>query len=155
MSGSKRTRARWGSIALGWAVATLVAVMVGPVFSALFGFRSGPPGELGDFTAAVFVFLVTGFLVYLVGGYVAARLAGPPGGLYGAMTAVLGAILGMILAVFGAPLAFGVALPPILFGPGADGGLAAGLLPFFVDLLGGYVGGKLGESSQREARRLG
>lgn len=40
MSGSKRTGARWGSIALGWAVAALVAVMVGPVFSALFGFRS-------------------------------------------------------------------------------------------------------------------
>lgn len=71
------------------------------------------------------------------------------------MTAVLGAILGVILAVFGAPLAFGVALPPILVSFSADGGLAAGLLPFFVDLFGGYVGGKLGEPSQREARRLG
>lgn len=133
----------------------MVAVMVSPIFSALFGLRSVPPRELGDFTAAGFVFLVTGFVVYLVGGFVAARLAGPPGGLNGAMTAVFGAILGVILAVFGAPLAFGVGLPLVLVGSSFDGGLAAGLLPFFVDLCGGYVGGKLGEPSQPEARHLG
>ncbi len=140
---------------MGWVVAALVAVMVSPIFSALFGLRSEPPGEFGGFTAAGFVFLVMGFIGYLVGGYVAAGLAGPPGGLNGAMTAVFGAIIGVITAVLGAPFAFGVSLTPVLVGSSVDGGLAAGLLPFFVDLCGGYVGGKLGEPSQPEARRLG
>ena len=90
-----------------------------------------PPGERGEFTAAVITFLDSGFLVYLVSGYVAARLAVYPGGLNGAMMAVLGATY-----------ALGVALPPMIFGSGVSAAVA-GLVPFLVD----FVGGKLGKSS--------
>ncbi len=71
----------------------------------------------------------------MVGGYVAARLAVYPGGLNGAMMAVLGATY-----------ALGVALPPVIFGSGVSAAVA-GLVPFLVDLFGGFVGGKLGKSS--------
>ncbi len=154
MRGSGRKGARWGSIALGWLVAVLTGVMVGPILTALFGLTPRPPGEHGEFTAAVVVFLVSGFLVYLVGGYVAARLAGYPGGLTGAMTAVFGIIVGVILAVLGATFALGVALPPVIFGPGV-GAWMAGLVPFLVNLFGGYVGGKLGEPSHPEVQHFG
>ena len=140
---------------MGWVVAALAGVMVGPIFTALFGLRSEPPGERGYFTAPVLVFLVSGLLVYLVGGYVAAKLAGHPGGLNGALTAVFGGILGILLAVFGAPFAFGVALPPLPVGSSVGGWLAAGLTPFLVNLFGGYVGGKIGEPARSKSRRHG
>lgn len=145
---SSRTGARWAAIALGWLVAVLMGAMISPILWSLFGLGPEPPGERGDFTAAVVVFLVLGFLVYLLGGYVAAKLAGQPGGLNGAMTAVFGVVFGAILGFFGAPFAFGVALPPINFGSGV-GVLLISLVPFLVDLPGGYLGGKLGESARR------
>lgn len=77
---SRRKEARWGSIALGWLVAVLAGVMISPILRALFDLRAEPTGERGEFTAAVIAFLISGFLVYLVGGYVAARLAGYPWG---------------------------------------------------------------------------
>jgi uncharacterized membrane protein len=80
------------------------------------------------------------------------------GGLNGAMTAVFGLILGLvvsaILAVLGVTFAEGVAMPPANFGL-AGGVLLAGLVLFLVNLFGGYVGGKLGEPSRPEVRRLG
>lgn len=154
MSDSRRIGARWASIALGWLVALLAGAMISPVLWDLFGLGPEPPGERGDFTAAVVVFLVSGFLVYLLGGYVAARLAGHPRGLNGAMTAVFGLIFGVILGFFGASFAFGVALPPINFGSGVGIWLTS-LVPFLINLLGGYVGGKLGEPSRLQARRFG
>ncbi len=154
MHDSKREGARWGSIALGWLVAILAGIMIGPILTALFDFTE-PPGQWGEFTAAAVAFLVSGFLVYLVGGYVAARLAGYPGGLNGSMTAVFGLIFGVILAAFGATFALGVALPPVIFGFGAGGWLAS-LVSFFVNLFGGFVGGKLGEPSSADGvRRAG
>ncbi len=68
----------------------------------------------------------------------------------GAMTAVFGVILGIILAIiflsFDLVLTGAVALPPVSFGM-AGMALIAGLVHFLVNLLGGYIGGKLGEPS--------
>lgn len=139
---------------MGLLVAILAGAMISPILGVLFGLAAEPLGERGDFTVAVVVFLVSGFLVYLLGGYVAARLAGYSGGFNGAMTAVFGMILGLILAAFGAAFALGVALPPIGFGSGV-GIWLTGLVPFLANLLGGYVGGKLGEPSRLKARRVG
>ena len=76
MNASGREGARWGSVALGLLVAILAGAMISPILRTLFGLAAEPLGERGDFTVAVVVFLVSGFLVYLLGGYVAARLAG-------------------------------------------------------------------------------
>ncbi len=148
----KRTggeRLRWGAAALGWVVASAVGVMLSPVFRFLYGLASEPPVERGEFTATVVaISLVSGFIAYLLGGYVAGKVAGVSGGLNGAMTAVFGLVVGLalasILAVFGVLFSEGVAVPPAGFGF-AGAALLAGLVLFLVNLMGGYVGGKLGE----------
>ena len=125
----------------------------------LYGLVVEPPLERGEFTATVVVIsLVSGFLAYLVGGYVAGRSARYSGGLNGAMTAVFGLALGLILAsiltVFGVIFPEGVAVPPACFGLIGEP-LLAGLILFLVNLFGGYVGGKLGEPPQSGVWRYG
>ncbi len=91
MEGSGRKGVNWGSVALGWLVAVLTGVVTSPLLRALYGLVAEPSAERGEFTAAVIVIsLVSGFLAYLVGGFVAARSARYSGGLNGAMTAVFG-----------------------------------------------------------------
>ncbi len=158
MNGSEHKGVSWGSVALGWVVAVLVGAVISPILRVLYSLVSEPPVERGEFTAAVVVIsLVSGFLGYLVGGYVAAKLAGYSGGLHGAITAVFGLILGVILAivlaVFGIIFAAAVAMPPANFGLAANA-LLAGLFLFLVNLFGGFVGGKLGEPSRPGVRRL-
>ncbi len=154
------TGIRWGSVALGWLVAAVVGSLLHLLFSGLYGLVvDRPPAEGAENTAGfVVVSLISGFLAYLTGGFVAGRSAGYSGGLNGAMTAVFGLILGLvvgaILAVLGVTFAEGVAMPPANFGF-AGGVLLAGLVLFSVNLFGGYVGGKLGEPSRPEVRRLG
>jgi hypothetical protein len=69
-------------------------------------------------------------------------------GLNGAMAAVLGLAVGLVLttvlAAFGVLFSEGVIVPPAGFGF-AGAALLAGLLLFLANLMGGYVGGKLGE----------
>ena len=155
MNGNAGKGIRWGSVAMGW----LVAAGVGSLISLLLsGLVDEPPAESGEITASfVVISLVSGFLAYLAGGFLAARSAGYSGGLNGAMTAVFGLIVGLvlgtILAVAGVTFAEGVAMPPANFGL-AGGVLLAGLVLFLVNLFGGYVGGKLGEPSRPEIRRL-
>lgn len=140
---------RWGAVALGWTAATLTGVAISPLLGILYELLSGPPAERGGLTGgAVVVSLVSGFLAYLLGGYVAGRLSrGVSCGLNGAMTAVVGLVLGMmlalILAVFDSIFVAGVAMPPAGFGL-AGSALLAGLILFLFNLFGGYVGGKLG-----------
>lgn len=67
-------------------------------------------------------------------------------GVNGVMTAVFGMVFGMMLAVLGAAYALGVALPPMIVGPGA-GAAVVSLVPFLVNLCGGFVGGTLEKSS--------
>ncbi len=159
MEGSGRKGVNWGSIALGWLVAVLTGVVISPLLRALYGLVAEPPAERGEFTAAIIVIsLVSGFLAYLAGGFVAARSARYSGGLNGAMTAVFGVIVGVVLAailtVFGMIFTEGVAIPPVSSGL-TGAALLAGLILFLTNLFGGYVGGKLGEPSRPELRRRG
>jgi hypothetical protein len=159
MNSNGGKRIRWGSVALGWLVAAVVGSLMSLLFGGLYGLVDGPPEEGGQITAGfVVISLVSGFLAYLAGGFVAGRSAGYSGGLNGAMTAVFGLILGVIvgaiLTVLGVTFAEGVAMPPANFGL-AGGVLLAGLVLFLVNLFGGYVGGKLGEPSRPEIRRFG
>jgi hypothetical protein len=106
----------------------------------------------GRFTAGlVIVSLVSGFLAYLFGGYVAGRFARRAGGLHGAMTAVLGAAIGAVLAAFGV-VSGGIIVALIGLGFGEVTASIA-LALFLAYLFGGYVGGKLGEPSEPAVRR--
>ncbi len=159
MDGNAGKGIRWRSVALGWLVAAVVGSLISLLFSGLYGLVDGPPAGSGEITAGfVVISLVSGFLAYLAGGFVAGRSAGYSGGLNGAMTAVFGLILGLVVGVVfaahGVTFAEGVAMPPANFGF-AGGVLLAGLVLFLVNLFGGYVGGKLGEPSRPEVRRLG
>lgn len=157
MSSKAADSTRWGAIAFGWAIAVVAGVVISPSLRLLYGLFAEPPVERGELTAAlVVVSLVSGFLAYLVGGYVAARAADRSGGKHGALTAVFGLVAGIVLAVvfalWGVIFAEGVALPPAAFGL-ASAALLAGLILFLVNLFGGYVGGKLGEPSEPKTER--
>ena len=149
MKNSRGRGVRWGAVALGWIVASAAGVLLSLAFRFLYGSVAGPPAERGEFTAMIVaVSLVSGFVAYLLGGYVAGRVAGASGGFNGAMTAVLGLAVGLVLtavlALFGVLFSEGVTVPPAGFGF-AGAALLAGLLLFLANLMGGYVGGKLGE----------
>jgi hypothetical protein len=158
MNGNAVKGIRWGSVVLGWLVAAVVGSLLSLLFGGLYGLVDEASVEGGEITAGfVVISLVSGFLAYLAGGFMAGRSAGHSGGLNGAMTAVFGLILGLVvgatLAVLGVTFAQGVAMPPANFGL-VGGVLLAGLLLFLVNLFGGYVGGKLGEPSRPEVRRF-
>ena len=149
MKDSRGRGIHWGGAALGWIVASAAGALLSSVFRFLYGLVAGPPAERGEFTATIVaISLVAGFVAYLLGGYVAGRVAGASGGLNGAMTAVLGLAVGLVLtavlAAFGVLFSEGVAVPPAGFGF-AGAALLAGLVLFLANLMGGYVGGKLGE----------
>jgi hypothetical protein len=151
---------RWKSIVVGWLVAAITGLLVSPLLRSLYGIAAPPPLGRGDFTAGlVTVSLVSGFLAYLVGGYVAARIARRFGGLHGAMIAVFGLVVGIVLTLvltpFGAIFVEGVAAPPVGFGLARQVVMTGGLPLFLVNVFGGYVGGKLGEPSEPPARRNG
>ncbi len=155
----KKDSIRWGAVFSGWAMAVLVGVLISPILRIFYGLFTEPPVERGELTAAIVVIsLVSGFLSYLLGGYVAARMARYAGGKHGALTAVVGLIVGIILAVilafFEIVFAEGVALPPAGFGL-VGPALMAGLVLFLINLFGGFVGGKLGESPPADVRRAG
>ena len=158
MNGNAGKGIRWGSVALGWLVAVVVGSLTSLLLSGLYGLVDGAPAEGGEITLGfVVISLVSGFLAYLAGGFVAGRSAGYSGGLNGAMTAVfglaLGLVVGAILTVLGVTFSEGVAMPPANFGLAGDV-LLAGLVLFLVNLFGGYVGGKLGEPSRPEVQRF-
>ena len=152
---------RWDAVVLGWAVAVFLGILTNIIFRQIYGMLAEPPVEAGELTATVVVLSgVSGFLSYLVGGYAAAKRAGRSGGRHGALTAVFGLIVGVVLALvlvlFGAVLGEGVAevvVPPASVGPiGAV--WAFGAILFLINLFGGLVGGKLGEPSHPEMKRL-
>ena len=156
MNRSSDAGTRWGAVACGWAAAVLAGIVITPILRFLYGFFAEPPIERGELTTAVVVVsLVSGFLAYLIGGYVAARIAGYSGGKHGALTVIFGLIAGVVLAlIFGVlsvTFAEGVALPPATFGL-AGAALFAGIILFLTNLFGGFVGGKLGEPSEPEPK---
>jgi hypothetical protein len=150
---------RWRSVALGWFVAAVVGSVLSLLFSALYDLVDDASAKGGGVTAGfVVISLVSGFLAYLAGGFVAGRSASFSGGLNGAMTAVFGLILGFVVAVIlgsvGMTFAEGAAMPPANFGL-SGGVLLASLVLFLVNLFGGYIGGKLGEPSRPAVQRIG
>lgn len=144
----------WRAVATGWAAAILTGVVFNLVFRVAHRFLfDGAPLQFADTPALITISLISGFLAHSVGGYAAGRSSRSWGGLNGAMVAVLGTaaviaafviVAAIALATAGALFAGGISLPPALAGLG--GGLLLVLLALFVlNLLGGYVGGKLGE----------
>ncbi len=156
MSAKRNGRVHWGAAGLGWLVAVAAGVLITPLLRELYGLAIEPPIQRGELsTAVVSISLLSAFVAYLLGGYVAARLAGRSGGLNGAMTAVFGVFFGIFLAAvlstFGLVFTEGVTLPPAAFGM-ARIALVAGLVLFAFNLFGGYVGGKLGEPSRPQMK---
>jgi hypothetical protein len=143
---------RWDSVALGWLVALPAGLLLGPLLRGAYDTLTGAAVTPGKITSGlVTISIVSGFLAYLVGGYVAGKFARRAGGLHGAMTAVLGAATGALLGAFGFPGGFLVTLTE----PGSGGVTAPTALALFLAaLFGGYVGGKLGEPSEPAMRRL-
>src|SRR5215212_282139 len=145
---------RWEGVALGWLVALPAGLLLGPLFRAAYDALTGSAVTPGRFTAGlVIVSLVSGFLAYLFGGYVAGRFARRAGGLHGAMTAVLGAAAGAILGAFGVAVSGGILVVLIGLGFG-EVTVATAFALFLAYLFGGYVGGTLGEPSEPAVRRL-
>lgn len=154
MSGGAAGGTRWIAVVSGWAVAVLAGGVTSFVLRFLFGLFLQPPIERGELTVTLVVLsIVSGFLSYLVGGCVAARMARYSGGKHGALTAVFGLIVGLVLALLGIVFAEGVAVPPAGFGL-AGAAPVAGLILFLADLFGGFVGGKLGEPPYPDGKRL-
>ncbi|MDQ3638848.1 MAG: hypothetical protein M3426_12785 [Actinomycetota bacterium] len=76
MSDEKVHGTRWSAVSMGWAVAVVAGLVMSPLLRTLYTALSEPPGEPGDLTVTVVVIsLLAGFLSYLIGGYVAARMA--------------------------------------------------------------------------------
>lgn len=109
------------------------------------------PGKLTS--GLLIVSLVSGFLAYLFGGYVAGKFARRAGGLHGAMTAILGAATGAVFAAFGVAVSGGIFVTLIGVGFGEITASTA-LALFLAYVFGGYIGGKLGEPSEPAMRHL-
>jgi hypothetical protein len=145
---------RWTSVAIGWLVALPAGLLLGPLFRGAYDVLTGSAVMPGKLTPGlVTVSIISGFLAYLFGGYVAGRFARRAGGLHGAMTAVLGAAIGAILGAFGIAVSGGVIVALIGLGFGEVTASIA-LALFLAYLFGGFVGGKLGEPSGPAMRRL-
>jgi hypothetical protein len=145
---------RWEGVVLGWLVAFPAGLLLGPPLRAAYDAMTGSVVTPEKFTSGlVIVSLVSGFLAYLFGGYVAGRFARRAGGLHGAITATLGAVAGAVLGAFGIVVSGGILVA--LIGFGFDGVTASTSLALFLAyLFGGYIGGKLGEPSEPAMRHL-
>ncbi len=145
---------RWEAVAVGWLVAVLGGVAISLALNLLYELATDFPVEREKFTLSVVaISLVSGFQAYLVGGYVAGRIARRSAVVNGAMTALVGLITGLTLAIvldtYGVIFPEGVAAPPACFGLTTEA-LLAGLVLFLFNLFGGYLGGHLGEPYQSQ-----
>jgi hypothetical protein len=145
---------RWEGIALGWLVAFPAGLLLGPLLRAAYEATTGSVVTPERFTSGlVIVSLVSGFLAYLFGGYVAGRFARKAGGLHGVITATVGVVTGAVLGAFGIVVSGGIFVA--LIGLGFDEVTASTVLALFLAyLFGGYIGGKLGEPSKPAVRHL-
>src|SRR5215216_3211406 len=97
----RRARAgglQWDAVALGWVVAVVAGIVLSITLRGLLGLSAG--GEeptTGRTLAALLASLISGFLSYLVGGYVAGRGGRACVRFNGAMTSVLGLVVGIVL----------------------------------------------------------
>jgi hypothetical protein len=145
---------RWEGVALGWLVALPAGLLLGPLLRAAYDTMTGTMVTPGKFTSGlVIVSLVSGFLAYLFGGYVAGKFARRAGGLHGAITAIVGAVAGAVLGAFGIVVSGGILVALIGLGFGKVT-VSTALALFLAYLFGGYIGGKLGEPSEPAMRHL-
>jgi hypothetical protein len=145
---------RWEGVALGWLAAIPAGLLLSPLLREAYDGLTGAPVMPGKLTSGlVIVSLVSGFLAYLFGGYVAGKFARQVGGLHGAIAAILGATTGAVLATFGVAVSGGILVTLIGVGFGEVTASTA-LALFLAYLFGGYIGGKLGEPSEPAVRHL-
>lgn len=146
---AKSAGLKWAAVCLGWVVSIVASAVFGGVLGLIASAFSGSPGVLST-VAATAASLLAGFLAFLAGGFFAARSAGTSGGLNGAMIAVLALIMGLLpsvtFTIFSGLSGATLAVPQMSFGA-AGGSLLAALILFLVNLLGGYLGGRLVERS--------
>lgn len=146
-----------GAVSLGWVVAIICGTVLGGILSLIAGAFGESQGLLPTLVAGGGS-LLSGFLAYLAGGYCAARSARISGGLNGAMIAILALIMGLlpsiIFAIFGGLSGAALAVPRVSLEVAA-GSLFGALILLSVNLVGGYIGGRLGESSAVGRQRAG
>jgi hypothetical protein len=139
---------RWDGVALGWLVALPTGLLLGPPLRGAYDALTGAAIMPGKSTSGlVIVSIMSGFLAYLCGGYVAGKFARRAG----AMTAILGMAIGAVLGAFGVSGGILVALIGRGFG---EVTASTALALFLAYLFGGYVGGKIGEPSEPRVRRF-
>ena len=128
--------------------------MLSPILRVVYDALTGVSVMPGKLTSGLLIVsLVSGFLAYLFGGYVAGKFARRAGGLHGAMTAILGVAASAILGTFGVAVSGGIFVTLIGVGFGEITASTA-LALFLAYVFGGYIGGKLGEPSEPAMRHL-
>ncbi len=154
-----RPATSWGAVLGGWVATIGASVIFAPLVAGLIAAALGAPPTANDLALGVPV--VLGLLLsYIVGGYVAGRMAGYRTSWHGLMTAFWSLFVLLVLALLGAAARSGT-LAPIGVGDGTD--LAPGLrdldlyaygdaltfgaiLGFLAAIFGGWLGGVLAPS---------
>ncbi len=147
---------RWGSVVYGWLAALGAGLILSGVMSGFLAASFGDGGaQIGGEGLERVGLLLTVFLAFLVGGYVAGRMAGHSGVKHGLLVPLLALGFTLILMLFGLVVGVsfldnlsGVTLPEVP--KGARRGLESifslsGILVLFcVPFVGGAFGGALG-----------
>lgn len=149
----------WGAVLGGWIATIGASVIFAPIVAgALAGIR--PPSEGGDLSIAVPVVLGL-FLSYIVGGYVAGRMAGYRTSWHGMMTAFFSLFVLLVLMLLGAAAENGLfassgirsaadIVPGVrdlnMYALG-DALTFGALLGFLAAIFGGWLGGLLAPSN--------
>ncbi|CAN5309412.1 hypothetical protein BH20ACT22_BH20ACT22_05120 [soil metagenome] len=130
----------------------LISAIIGVV-----GYQTGVGGNRSELSVAGLAGgFITLFIAFLIGGCTAARIARHHGTRHGLMTVVWMVVLAAVFAALGAWLGAEYDLFSSLNAPQfftsdalAAGAIISGLVALAVMLLGGYLGGRLGDRSSR------
>jgi hypothetical protein len=142
-----RRGSSWGSILGGWLAALGALAILFPITVVALGL-SNPQLNANDPTVALPLVLAL-FVSYLIGGYVAGRLAGYRTAWHGLMSAVFGLFVAFLIGIVaGAGSYFGIAgaLPRLEIGSVGDAVAFGAVLGFLAAILGGWLGGLLAPS---------
>ena len=144
----------WISVIGGWIASVGMAALLAPLAAGVVAGSGGTPNDISLAVPAVLAVL----LAYLVGGYVAGRMAGYATSWHGMMTAFFGLFVVLALVLVGVAAERGY-LGDVRFG--LDGSSAWGLGPtvgdaltfgailaFLAAIFGGWLGGLLAPSRQ-------
>ena len=134
----------------------LLTALVGAVIGAI-GYQSGLSGSRDELSiSGLIAGLMCLFVAFVIGGWVAGRMARHHGERHGLMTAVWTILLAALFAVLGALLGaeynvFSSLNAPQFFSAAAltAGAIISGIVALAVMLVGGFLGGRMGEASSR------